>query len=694
MSVAMKQTLKYPLIIANKLIIALLCLFTALSYVPAFAETGTIAALFGQKTQKFLPVNQAFKVNVLIDGNELIATFKVTPEHYVYRDKMILNLPENVSASDWQFDKTATMIDDPTFGRVAVFEEDVVAKTVLTGDANNAQASLRWQGCAKAGLCYPPENIKFNISLANDTAIKTDKEIDAPPTVQKASPPKVVEQAVASVKDAPKKISQPAKPDTPKPTPANIVTPVLQSDTDIASSDKMADDKAGYANGNSKDVDSIQDESSANVQIETSTPPTNSYSLNHHLERIDPFGIHDNPALAIGLLFLAGLLLAFTPCVYPMIPIVANIVARQGGISSKKGLVLSASYGVGVATAYGLLGALIAWLGRTVNILGYLQNPILLIGFAVIFVLLGLYMFGVIKVGLPSKMRNKLQATSQSADRHLGSLSGSFLAGALSALVVSPCVSAPMAGVLVAVSVSGSVPLGFLAMFALGLGLCVPLMMIGMAQGKFMPKAGAWMVKIKEFCGLLLFAVALILLERVFVLPAMLIAWAMWFALMGVWLWQLMRLPFRAAAILMLAWATTLVFGAGMGSSDAWRPLSVITHSKTQQMMYEDRHVKTLAELDEILATHDKVLIDATADWCVECRIMDRELFVHRPTAMADIQLVKFDITEMNDDSLAFLQRYELMGPPALLMYQEGKLMQVLLGQTSRADFEQALMMF
>lgn len=685
---------------AKKLTVAMFCASNVFLAAPASANSGGLSALFGQKAQKFLPVEQAFSVNVRVEGDELVASFKVTPEHYVYQDKMTLSLPEGVSASAWRFDKAPSMIDDPTFGHVAVFEEDVVARATLSGVANDAAASFRWQGCAKAGLCYPPERVPFNLTLSNTKSNGANDASTQGSGSSAQSSTKKSTQSTAPNHNQNRTQSHQAKnpsiSTTTEQTAANIVQPApttAQSDTaltDAISTDDTAkiDEAHTSSNALTSGGESIQTDETLKMSFGTDGK---AYVLNHHLERQDPFGIHDKPMLAIVFLFLAGLLLAFTPCVYPMIPIVANIVARQEGVNSKKGLLLSMSYGVGVASAYGLLGALIAWLGRTMNVIGYLQSPIVLLGFAVLFVLLGLYMFDAIKVGLPAAVRDKLQATSQSADGGLGSFGGSFVAGALSALVVSPCVSAPMAGALVAVSLSGSVPVGFFAMFALGLGLSVPLMFIGMAQGRLMPKAGAWMAKVKEFCGLLLFAVALILAERVFVSPFVLAAWALWFSLVGVWLWQLVRLPFRALSMLMLAWSACLVLGAALGSSDAWRPLAIIHQAKAVQGTRQDRHVKTLAELDAILASHDKVLIDATADWCVECRIMERELFTHRPAAMQDVQLVKFDITEVDDDSRAFLARYELMGPPALLLYKEGKLVQVLLGQTKRAEFKQAL---
>ena len=677
----------------NSLLIATLAVLPFTVSAPSTAQDGGVAALFGQKAQKFLPVHEAFNVAVRVEGDEVVATFKVTPKHYVYHDKISVRAPDGVSVGEWQFDKTASMIDDPTFGNVAVFEEDVTARAKLSATKDVSESlTLRWQGCAKAGLCYPPEMVKFQADIKGSSAkdntpnSKTDKAAaDTKPKAQ-------LEQKTASNIAAPITSNQ----------PEDVKSSEDAADNDPNQSQNQQDQSADPNNDTVTDGETLitnsdnqnGDLGASSVPVankEKTTSQDGQYELNHTLTPSDPFGIHKNPVLALGLLFLAGLLLAFTPCVYPMIPIVANIVARQKTIDSKKTFALSASYGVGVATAYGLLGALIAWLGRTVNILGYLQNPIVLIAFAVLFALLALYMFDVLKISLPSAIRDKLQAKSQAADDKLGSIGGSFLAGGLSALVVSPCVSAPMAGALAAVSVSDSVLFGFFALFMLGIGLSLPLMLMGAAQGKWMPKAGVWMARVKEFCGLLLLAVSLLLIERVFVSSVVLVLWAVWFIIVSVWLWRLAKMLARMLAIAGFIWAACLVAGASMGVTDAWRPLSAM---KASTVVHADKHITTTDELDAILASHDKVLIDLTADWCVECRIMERELFTDRPEALNDVQVVKFDITEVTDDGRALLDRYQLMGPPALIFYQKGKLHNIMLGQTKRSEFETALVNF
>lgn len=685
-------------------------------------SNGTLSGLFAyQSKSKFLPVHQAFNVSASQQGDTLAVTFGVTPEHYVYKDKIKLTLPDGVSMGTWSFNKPHTMIEDPEFGRVAVFEEDVVATVKLTAAADvTAPISIRWQGCAKAGLCYPPETLKTTINLTgnakknpdtpssqttvankanqsgkstpkDDMGLGLDNQLNDNLDLGKTSPTTELtqlSQAGMSQDGVGVPVTQNTAPDQTLSAPTSpLVTPVFGDEQGNALTGESNDEMGGGLGNES----SANMASSPNAQTSTAVADTSHQAVS---SQSDPFGINKNPALAVLLLFLAGLLLSFTPCVYPMIPIVANIVAHNKSHTALKGFALSGSYGLGVATAYGVLGGLIAWFGQAVGVLGLLQNPYVLGVFAIIFALLALYMFDIIKITLPSGVRDILHRKSQSADDKLGSVGGSFVTGALSALVVSPCVSAPMAGALTAVSASGSVPFGFIALFSLGLGLSIPLMFIGLAQGKFMPKAGEWMNRVKEFCGLLLLAVSLSLLERLLFSPVMLIIWAVWFAMTAVWLFRMKNLASHAFALVGALWAVCLVVGASMGANDPWRPLAKLGATATVAESKADIKISSLGELDPILTRHEKVLVDVTADWCVECRIMERTLFTNRPVALSDYQVVKLDITETNDDSRAVLARYGLFGPPALLIYKQGQLQTMLLGETKRADFEMALAQF
>jgi thiol:disulfide interchange protein DsbD len=350
------------------------------------------------------------------------------------------------------------------------------------------------------------------------------------------------------------------------------------------------------------------------------------------------------------------------------------------------------------------LGAVIAVFGESLGIIGWLQNPIILISFAIVFILLALYMLGLFSIRLPHTISRKMQGLSQAGDSKLGSTGGSLLAGFLSALVVSPCVSAPLFGALLAVSTIGSPLLGFAALFMLGFGLSAPLILIGATQGKIMPKAGEWMNWVKQGFALLLFAVALLLIERVFISPVMLMVWALWFMVVATWAWSWLgkgRMLTQALSLIAGIWAACLIVGAALGNDDSLHPLAslgaapMMVQSTSGQPVNSDsttdKTITTLAELDTIVAANPNVIVDLTAEWCIECRIMDKNLFHNRPAQMQDWQLVKLDITETTADSKAVLSRYQLFGPPALLYYIDGQLVNQQVGEIGRSEFEQTL---
>ena len=444
--------------------------------------------------------------------------------------------------------------------------------------------------------------------------------------------------------------------------------------------------------------------SSQPVQTTVITEPAASLvaatSLSGSASNQDIFGLTKHSGVALLLLFLAGLGLAFTPCVLPMLPIVANIVARQHRPSAKKGLLLTGSYGLGVATSYGILGAVIALFGQSLGILNWLQNPVILLVFAGLFILLGLYMLDVIRWQLPHALRVKFQKISQIGENRLGSLSGSYLTGLFSALVVSPCVSAPLAGALAGVAAVGDPVMGFAALFLLGLGLSTPLILLGATQGNFMPKAGEWMNWVKTSFGLLLFGVALLMIERIWLSSWMLMLWALWFAVIGLWLWRWQgkkgQLLTQALALLACIWSACLVIGTASGSQDSWQPLNKLMNTSGQSAFTATKTTHTititkLSQLEPLLAQYPKLVVDVTAEWCIECRIMDKTLFANPPQSLASWQVVKLDVTDNTPDSQAIYKKLAVFGPPVLLYYQNGQLVARQNGEVKRPDFEQLL---
>ncbi|MGY8858320.1 MAG: cytochrome c biogenesis protein CcdA [Pseudomonadales bacterium] len=680
---------------------------TGLTAVPVASQAAGLGDLFSSDksaTQpKFLPVNEAFQVSSSSkptnNGTRLAINFDITPEHYVYKDQIKLTLPAGVSAAPFSFSQKPISIDDPTFGQVLVFDQaNMVATTILSNSngkaTNNAAVTIGWQGCAKAGLCYPPEKIKTTVNIA--AASQSAANSSSSTATDSASNNSNVETAQAS---------------TDGTDIDSIATEQTMPDDEVIDyallDDEALDAELGATNtisGADEEVvgDNVTSEAANNDAVINNAAATNNTVVVDNAINSDPFGLASHPWLALVLLFLAGLVLALTPCVLPMLPIVANIVAREDNPTVKRGVILTTSYAIGVAIAYGILGAVIAVFGESLGIIGWLQNPIILIGFAIVFVLLALYMLGVFSIRLPRFISSKMQGLSQAGDSKLGSTGGSLIAGFLSALVVSPCVSAPLFGALLAVSTIGSPLLGFAALFMLGFGLSAPLILIGATQGKIMPKAGEWMNWVKQGFALLLFAVALLLIERVFISPVMLMVWALWFMVVAMWAWSWLgkgRMLTQALGLIAGIWATCLIVGAALGNDDSLHPLASLTAVPVLQTTAgqpatsnaTDKTVTTLAELDTIVAANPKVLVFITAEWCIACRIMDKNLFHNRPAQMQDWQLVKLDITETTADSKAILARYKLFGPPALLYYQDGQLVNQQVGEIGRAAFEQTL---
>ena len=661
---------------------------------------------------KPLPVHEAFKVYTEQKGQVVTIHVDVKAGYYAYRDKLTLQLPDGVTATPLQFSAAPTYVDDPDFGRVPVFEHPFTATTTLSADKaiTSQPATVKWQGCAKVGLCYPPEKTKFVITqlpAANKTAAKKSDTMTSKTAQAK------VTNTVATTNDAAPTTTQQSASLTPVKT-VDGATSTLSAKQALSSGNTAAAAQQVASTTDNDVLTTAQLTASAPVVSMASSQPAQTTvmtepaassaavatSLSGSASNQDIFGLTKHSGVALLLLFLAGLGLAFTPCVLPMLPIVANIVARQHRPSAKKGLLLTGSYGLGVATSYGILGAVVALFGQSLGILNWLQNPVILLIFAGLFILLGLYMLDVIRWQLPHALRVKFQKISQIGANRLGSLSGSYLTGLFSALVVSPCVTAPLAGALAGVAALGDPVMGFAALFLLGLGLSTPLILLGATQGNFMPKAGEWMNWVKTSFGLLLFGVALLMIERIWLSSGMLMLWALWFAVIGLWLWRWQgkkgQLLTQALALLACLWSACLVIGTASGSQDSWQPLNKLVNTSGQSAFTATKTTQTititkLSELEPLLAQYPKLVVDVTAEWCIECRIMDKTLFANPPQSLASWQVVKLDVTDNTPDSQAIYKKLAVFGPPVLLYYQNGQLVARQNGEVKRPDFEQLL---
>ncbi|MFS2072134.1 protein-disulfide reductase DsbD [Pseudomonas sp. CT11-2] len=376
--------------------------------------------------------------------------------------------------------------------------------------------------------------------------------------------------------------------------------------------------------------------------------------------------------------FGLGLLLAFTPCSLPMLPILAGLIVGSGA-TPKRGFALAGSYVISMALVYAAMGVLAASLGA--NLQALLQNPWLLGSFAAVFVLLALPMFGFFELQLPVAIRDRLEHVSRS--QRGGNLMGAGVLGALSGLLVGPCMTAPLAGALLYIAQSGNALHGGLILFALGIGIGVPLLLLVTVGNRFLPKPGAWMNLLKGVFGFLFLATALLMLRPV-------LDESLWLGLCGGLLliaaysaWKQSQgfgrvaHLFGASSLLLGLWGSLLVVGAAGGSDDPYQPLQVYSAGRTGVVAPSAHDAFTTIkepaalqrELDAAKAQGQWVLLDYYADWCVSCKVMEKQVFGKPQVldALSDVRLLRLDVTADNAASRELLGRYKVPGPPSLL---------------------------
>ena len=368
---------------------------------------------------------------------------------------------------------------------------------------------------------------------------------------------------------------------------------------------------------------------------------------------------------------LLGLGLAFTPCVLPMVPILSSIIVGEGaGVRRSRALLLSVTYALGMALVYTALGVAAGLAGE--GLAAALQNPWVLGAFGILIVGMALSMFGVYELQVPGALQSRL--ADASGRQKAGKLTGVFAMGAISALIVGPCVAAPLAGALVYISQPRNVFIGGAALFAMAVGMSIPLLLVGVSAGSLLPRAGAWMDAVKRFFGVLMLAMAIWLVSPV--LPAVL-QMALWAALLLGYGFYLMR-PARhwGATALGAAFAVLGVMqliGLASGGRDPLAPLAHLGAGAQQAQGVHFTRVKTIAQLDAALAqTGGKTaLLDFYADWCVSCKEMEKLTFIDPvvKARLADSVLLQVDVTANDADDKAMLKRFSLFGPPGIILF-------------------------
>ncbi|TZG41255.1 protein-disulfide reductase DsbD [Halomonas eurihalina] len=554
----------------------------------------------------FLPVMEAFQPSVWHDGDTLKIGFENADGYYLYRHQFdVASRDPNVTLGELELPPGEAKTDE-FLGDVNVYYDRVVLEAPLdTPHQGPLDLTLTFQGCADAGLCYPPETI----------------ELQAPEG-----------QAPGAFRDWP--------------------SPSGDGEAANGSTASPASEMTGGEAPRSED-------GHFNALIRDASLP-----------------------LVLGLFLLAGLGLTFTPCVLPMVPILSSIIVGQNP-SRPRAFALSASYVAGMAITYAMVGVLMGLFGAGLNLQARLQSAPVLIVFAILFVLFALAMFGVFDLRFSPRLTRRLDAWQDRAQR-----SGPFglaLAGSLSVLVVSPCVSAPLAGALVFISSTGDALVGGAALLALALGMGIPLLLVGTFGTTLLPRSGPWMNGVKSAFGILLLGVAIWLVARLLPGAIVLLLWAALATGTALALgalnpgqaqgWPRVR---QAAGLLLLTWGITLVIGASRGAQDPLQPLAsagtTLSAASAGQAAapQEATVVESLEELQTALAASDKpAMVNVTAEWCISCTIMERDVFP-APRVMAALEgfrRIDVDVTESGETSREVLDHFGLFGPPGLLFF-------------------------
>jgi thiol:disulfide interchange protein DsbD len=383
-----------------------------------------------------------------------------------------------------------------------------------------------------------------------------------------------------------------------------------------------------------------------------------------------------------------GLLLTFTPCVFPMIPILSNIIVGQKNLTTRKAFFISLAFVLAMALTYTLAGVFAGLAGA--NLQAAFQNPWIIGGFVAVFIALALSMFGFYELQMPTAIQSRLATLSNRQEG--GTLLGAAIMGFLAALIVGPCVTAPLVGALLYISQTGDALLGGIALFALSMGMGAPLLAIGTSAGRILPKAGPWMDTVKAVFGVGLLAMGIWLLERVIPGEVALFLWAILFIVTAIYLGALQSLPENASGwrslwkglgLVLLVYGVILMLGAATGGKDPFRPLSELSSPQTivagdgsvRPTRLEFTRVDSLVDVEREVAAaagrNQPVFLDFYATWCVDCVRLERTTFQDPRViqALESVHIIKADVTENNSNHRDLMRHFGLFGPPAMIFY-------------------------
>ncbi|TDN67827.1 thiol:disulfide interchange protein DsbD [Paraburkholderia sp. BL10I2N1] len=555
----------------------------------------------------FLDPDVAFKFSASEQPGEVVVHYKIADGYYMYRERFnFATRNGTVSLGNARLPAGHVKFDDTFQKNVETYRGDLTIHIPVKSASGAFDLAVTSQGCADAGICYPPMERAYHVTGA---ALKA------------------VDPAANAVAGA----------------------------SSLTTASEPSEGESWYQRATSADYAASLLQGGGFIAI-------------------------------MGLYFVAGVVLSLLPCSYPMIPILSAIIIGEGAkVTRARGFALSLSYVIGMALVYTALGVAAALVGQSLG--AWLQNPWVLGAFAVLLTAFALTLIAGFDLALPQRWQDGASRVSQ------GRSGGKFVAvagmGALSALVVGACMTAPLFAVLAFIAHTGNAVLGGAALFSMGIGLGVPLLVIGVGAGTLLPRAGTWMDGVKVFFGVVLLAAALWIVWPVLASAAQMLLSALWLlvaaAALGLFtpnaggssIWR--RLG-RGVGAALAIWAAVLLVGVAAGSSDPLRPLAVLAArgqapagARVDEPAFAP--VRSSGELDLAVRTAAQpAMLDFYADWCVSCKEMEKFTF-NDPRVHAKLQqlhLLRADVTANNTDDQALLKRFDLFGPPGIIFFDRG----------------------
>ncbi|WP_338846997.1 protein-disulfide reductase DsbD [Massilia sp. W12] len=595
--------------------------------------------------ESFLEPQRAFRFSAAVqDGKHILVTYQIAPGYYLYRERLKF-VASGAKLGEAQIPAGKVKFDETFQKEVEVYYDRLQVKIPVEGNGPFTLTATS-QGCAEAGLCYSPMDSVANLHIKAEAksdakSAPADSKSSAPESAKSASASAVAQASTVAQASAAALSSASAPAEQAPAVPASSAVAASAAASSAASAVPAAAPKAAAVNQNQEESNRIRDALKSGQLW-----------------------------LIMPLFWVLGLMLALTPCVLPMVPILSFIIVGEGAhVTRLRGFVLALTYVMGMSLIYTLVGVASGMAGDNLSLM--LQNPWVLGGFALMLAALSLAMFDVYQLQMPSFIQEKLINASEQQKR--GKLFGVFIMGALSALVVGPCVTAPLVGVLLYISQTGNAGLGGAALFALALGMGTPLMLFGASAGVLLPKAGKWMNDIKHFFGVMLLGVALWLAGPVMPAALEMLLWGLLCAVYGGYLLIKSQNIGRVVALAPLGFAALLSYSYATGGRSTFEPLRHLSAEKSDAPHF--KRIKTEADLERELkdARGKVVMLDFYADWCVACIEMEKFTFPHPDVKrrMSQMVLLQVDVTANDAHDKAMLKRFKLFGPPGIIFFDK-----------------------